>query len=80
MKFAKDMPLTQSDAWTLCPGELDEPYSCANTILAAEVERLTCELGHTNDLLDRIQTLRDGSGVGLRDDILDVLKSRQSKP
>ncbi len=73
MKWAKDIPLTQSDAWALCPEKLDEPYSCANIILAAEVERLRCELGHAQDQLERIRTLCLGSGVGLRDDVLDVL-------
>ncbi len=42
-------------------------------ILAAEVERLRCELGHAQDKLERIRTLCLGSGVGLRDDVLDVV-------
>jgi hypothetical protein len=44
MKFAKDIPMTQSEARALCPDNLDEPYSAANTILAAEVERLRGEV------------------------------------
>ncbi len=43
-------------------------------ILAAEVERLRCELGHAQEQLERIRSLCLGSGVGLRDDVWDVVK------
>jgi len=45
---------------------------CSN--LAYEVERLRCELGHAQDQLERIRTLCMGHGVGLRDDVWDVVK------
>ncbi len=35
---------------------------------------LTCELGHAQEQLERIRTLCMGSGVGLREDVLDVVK------
>jgi len=63
MKFAKDIPLTQSDAWALCSHKLDEPYSCANTILAAEVERLRGELHTARKTCDKcgaVMTYYDG--------------------
>lgn len=37
---------------------------------------LLCELGHANDLLDQIQALVDGHGVGLRDAVREVLAGR----
>lgn len=48
----------------------------ANRILAAALHHERCELGHANDLLNQIQALVDGHGVGLRDDVRDVLKKR----
>ncbi len=50
----------------------DEMEDCAR-ILAAEVERLRAELGHAQEQLERIRSLCMGHGVGLRDDVLDVV-------
>jgi len=68
MKFAKDIPMTQSDALALCPDKLDEPYSATNTILAARVEELEAELNklttphgvHQNLLVGKLPYTRAG--------------------
>ena len=63
-------------------GQGDRPYYYDDSedaqehcsILASEVERLRCELGHAQEQLERIRTLCIGHGVGLRDDVWDVVK------
>jgi hypothetical protein len=53
--------------------------SCAMSRPLADKEReelihLVCELGHAQDQLERIRMLCMGHGVGLRDDVWDVVK------
>lgn len=54
-------------------GNIDRTETAA-CILAAEVEYLTCEAGHYKELLESIKNLCEGTGVGLREDVLDILK------
>ncbi len=80
MEYAQwdvSQPELTEKQWAILGDPLDSESDCGYAsacILAAEVERLRCELGHAQDKLERIRTLCLGSGVGLRDDVWDVVK------
>ena len=42
--------------------------------LEEKCSMLTCELGHYKELLESIKNLCEGTGVGLREDVMDILK------
>ncbi len=76
MKWAKGEPLTEADviAMRKCKPQPDaNSNETAVEILAAEAERLRCELGHAQEQIQRIKALCMGSGVGLREDVWDVV-------
>ncbi len=73
MKCVRFEPMMPKDWWSIGPHFCDIRVY-AGRILAAVVERLRCELGHAQDQLERVRTLCMGSGVGLREDVLEILK------
>ena len=73
MRCIQMKPMTPEDRCLIDNTSMGDRWQ-AGRILAAEVERLRCELGHAQDQLERIRTLCMGHGVGLRDDVWDVVK------